>query len=354
MAKITNRLLLALALVLGYNAASAQAKVSTETELVSTESKKGIPLHRTEIILDQLKIKYDALKNFSPTDDQQNIGAIFLNDVYRDSAQSISIGALNLGNFNGDDETFWDAWTTIKHKDQTFGIDVGSSVRKKFSPRYYIIGSSENISLSNNIKLAADLAYVTPNAAQNEQSYRIYAWAGLCSPELFISLGNEIKTKHAIVKLANTDLGYFGWFKKSPDGTWSITNTLAAGEINNNFYNNQNMIKINRAFVMPSFFVTYLDPSESRGAYTIGIDINGDSISTTARILPGLKTPIGSIGIGTETKISDNTPNTGVLGAYFNTFSVSGIQGSVEINYNGRTKDLEGHVKASYDIGSKK
>jgi hypothetical protein len=313
-----------------------QTSVATQTSITPS----GVPMHMTSLDVGKVTLKHES----NTTD----VSMLSLTDIIKKENLAITGILVNAGNFDGKDELFLDLMSTVNHNNITYSLEAGSSLRKTSIPRQFAIGTVENIPLTYGIKASLEGALVTKDPLNNETKNSYYGWTAMHTNKLFASVSYLPTAKQLFTGINTKDFGQFTWYKHNNNGSWQIKTRTAAENVDEKFYSAESQTNITKLFTVPQFFSIHLNPPQTRGDYTLGFDVTKNNNNTTTKILPGIKTTLGYLGIGTESESSSK--KTGVYASYYNKFNVSGIKGSVEVNYNGRTKNVDGYLTLNKEL----
>lgn len=317
--------------------------IKTETEYLNNPLRQGFSLQRTELDIGNFVAKHDLRENLAGMQGATDVAILMQKKIIPDTNYASSLAILNLGNFDGKDETFLDAY--FGTKDGNLGLELGTGARKAAEPRHFFIATAKNFSITDKLSTSTEFGFLSKDPLQ-ENKDRWYGYTALFTKEAFAALGNEVNATHVITGLNLDNVGDFSWYRHDRQtGIWHLKTRLAVGNIDRSYYNSDFQQVASYIVTIPSFFATHFSPVWGRGDETFGANIAGDNQSTTAMAGLGVKTPVGYIAAGTDTKFVNNESSTGAYLGYYNNFSVLGIKGSVEINYSGRTHQADAYVK---------
>ena len=350
--KILSGIALTSALLLGYNA-NAQIKpvsISTETSIVENriENKNtfGIPMQRVEINTEPVVVKYDSyfnLKGKNPDD----VASIFFNKVYNKKDLSLDLGVLNVGNFNGKDELFFDVLATKKVNKTEATLEVGKSTREIAASREWVIVYFRNP------KISADAGYFAQGSTFNTNTkIQKYAWLGYHDNHKYIALGNEIDRTWGFFGVKGySDFGTFtlGKYDRNTGDVW-IKSQTAVGDVNQKFYCTELFDVAASYFVVPAFHTKHFSPLSTKGDVALKLEYkkNGTTKTQETEAMIGTnKTPI-QIGLGINTEYKDNSSTSNAVVELYKEFKIGKIDGSAECRYNNRTEDVAGYLMLKY------
>ena len=276
-----------------------------------------------------------------PKDNTVNVGSVFLDNILNSDNTDVGAGYLIVGNHDINDEHFFDLYAWHNTSIARLGLELGMSARSTADPRKYFVATIEDLKAIPGIKTTFEGGLLTKDVLQSQDKDQIYYWSAVRNDDTFLSAGYTAGDKQVFAGVTGQkDLGYFGWYKHNTDGTWFVKNRIGVDDVDQKFFSSDNDLSITRTFVIPAFFEPHLKPSHTRGDYTLGVDVKSDSKGMTATVMPGVKTDIGSFGFGAEMK----GKSTGIVAGYYTSTSMLGVNASIEINYNGRTKEPTAYI----------
>ena len=308
--------------------------VTTETSITPS----GVPIHGTSLKVGPLMIRHEANK--------VDVTGVFLDNIVQKENFFVNGAILNVGNYDGKDEVFFDITSRANYDSITYGLEGGSSLRETGTPRQFAIATIENLPVKYGIKTSLEGALITKDPLQGQKENQHYGWIAAYNENLFASTGYAAGDKQVFTGINTKDFGQFTWYKNNAAGGWQVKTRTSFGNVDDKFYNAGFQANATRLFTIPQFYDIHLKPSQTRGDYTLGFDVTNDTKGTVTKIVPGVKTSVGYLGVGAES----NSTSTGIYGSYYNNFNVLGIKGSVEANYNGRTKDVCGYVTINAEL----
>ena len=308
--------------------------VATETSITPS----GVPIHGTNLNVGPLTVRHEVNKT--------DITGVFLDNIVQKENFFVNGAILNVGNYDGKDEAFLDITSRANYNDVTYGLEGGSSLRKTSVPRQFAIATIENLPVKQGIKTSLEGALITKDPLSDQKENQYYGWIAAYDDKMFASTSYAAGDKQVFTGINTKDFGQFTWYKNNATGGWQIKTRTSFGNVDEKFYSSGSQINTTRLFTIPQFYDIHLKPSQTRGDYTLGFDITSCTKETITKIVPGVKTLVGYIGFGAES----NSTITGIYGSYYNNFDVLGMKGSVEANYNGRTKDVSGYVTVNAEL----
>ena len=349
--KLLSGILLSGALLCRYNANGQVAqttpiKVLTETSISANKTGSGIPMPRTAINTGQFSFKNDTYFNFKGKN-PNDVTSLFYNKNYDKKNLSLDLGILNVGNFDGKDEIFFDASITKKQDNKNITLEIGKSIKKDCESREWAIVYLRNP------KISGDIGYFAqgPTFKKNTEILK-YAWLGYHNNHTYVALGNEIDRTWGFVGVKGySDFGTFtlGKYDRQNGDVW-IKSQTAIGDVNQKFYCTELFDVASSYFVVPAFHTKHFSPLSTKGDVALKVEYkkNGTTNVQESEIMIGTnKTPIQlSVGINTE-YTSDATTSNAVIEAY-KEFKIGKCDGSIEAKYNNRTEDLTAYLTLKY------
>jgi hypothetical protein len=339
---------LAGSMFLGYitntNAQVAPTKVATETSIIESKDNSGILMQRIETGNDAWTFKYDYNPKLNFETKPVNVGLFSLNKLYNKNNTNIGAEVFQVGNFDGHDTWFVDAWVSKKHKDISAMLDVGLGFPgdSKFIQKYSI-ASFEHPKISS----AAAFYNVSP------EETRYYGYLAGHSNNLFGVVGNKINTSFAaagIYGLENFGTVNFGTYDRQTGNIW-IKSQTAVGNVNDKFFSVPTIRLLSNLLALPAFQPIHLSPLSTKGDYALKLEYKKNAekdIQETEIMLATDKTPFVQVGIGVNTEIKCGKATSNLAIELFKEQKFGKFTGSAEARYNARTSTATGYVKMSY------
>ncbi|MBN2566752.1 hypothetical protein JXB02_01545 [Candidatus Woesearchaeota archaeon] len=326
-------------------------RVHSETSFVENEKKEGLPYQRVWVTGDKVQLRYDAGFDLAKGDRTIDKAGLYVMDVLSDGRRSMNLAVVNLGNYDGNDETWGFSWIRLPVGDATAALDYGMSVQQHGPGRSYVYGMLEGVK-AGPLTLYADAALMAKDRATGEERNRLFGFVAGSTDDAFLSIGNTINATSVFAFYTGSDaLGTLTWYKHDREtGVWHIKNRIGAGKKQEGFYTTKNAHNVARIFTVPSFYDTHLPPPMTKGTYSLGLDLSGDDGSMTVKALPGVQTAVGMIGLGAETQWTGKTTDTGLVASYYTTTSVGDLDAKVEANYNARTRQADAWITLDYTL----
>jgi hypothetical protein len=320
-------------------------KVSTETAATAD----GIPMHRTEIVNNNVTVKYDAKFRTKPTDAPVDIGGISFDKIYSDSTINIAAGLTSVGNLDKETEYFLDASITKQYGDITATLDIGKGARSTGPSREYLIGVFRHPNVSS------EIGWFPQGSTFNKHTEILqYEWVALHNDNAYVGGGNEVDRTWIFAGIKGMeDFGTFAFAKydrKSGD-VW-VKSQTAYGNADRGFFSTETFNVAASYLCVPPFFVKHFSPISTKGDAALKIEYKNcpSTGNAESEVMLGTNTTPIQVGIGVNTGYKGNTSISNVVAELYKEFSVAGIKGSVEVRYNNRTGDASGYVKLSKEF----
>lgn len=338
----------------GYNASAqvAPTKIAAETSIVSNKDMDGILMQRLETGNDAWTFKYDYHPKLGFDTKPVNAGMLSLNKLYDKKDFTIGIEGFQVGNFNGKDTWFVDAWGTKKYKDLSFMLDLGLGFPSDGYVQTYAIATFKHPKTT----ISGAFYKVDP------EEMRYYGYAAYHDHNIYGVIGNKINTGFAmagIYDLEHFGSLTFGTFDRKSGNIW-IKSQTAVGEVNNGFYSVQTFDLASDILSMPMFLPVHLNPLSTKGDYALKLEYKRSAdkkTHETEMMVSTDKIPFIQLGVGLNTEYSCGRSISDVAIEVFKeqAFKVAGkdMKYSIESRYNNRTHELTGYIKFSYAIGGK-
>lgn len=271
------------------------------------------------------------------------------NDVARlkvNLPKDIGLALYNVGDLNGKDMVYWEAWKTIKTGDKSSVlVDIGTGAGKGREPEYFAI-----VNFKNN-KLFVEGAIYEAASRLGKIDKSIYGLAAYDFGHAYIGAGKNTNTLVGITGLKGfKDVGMltFALYDKETKG-WSFISQTAAGNVNQSFFSKDNFDFVTEYFAIPAFFPTHFSPQVTKGKYTLKVNGSGKSGKTELEGKLGWNNKILPIAAGVNTLNEQGKTEVGAVVEIYKPFKLkNGVSGAVEAKYNTRSKAATAYLTLKY------
>jgi hypothetical protein len=368
--KITNILTsiaLMSALTFGYKANAQEitpVKISTSTDIQQTSLRNGIRLHRTQLDMGDVTIKYDAKTNLNPSvskDNLSDVGGIYVSNIIKKDNFNVGAGLTQLGNWDSKSQAVLYGWAELNYDQVKVKLEKGHSIRMT-APMEFDIVTVSNSKYSDNINAIGQVFLISNNGSMyngiagkdasgnNNKEFHGYLTVG--NNTLTATIAEEEGTSHVLgMGKYLKDVGALMWLRTDRSKRdWALRGKLGFGNIDEKFFSYNTMVGTNDLFLQPQLYEGHLSPGTTRGDASLSLTAVGNGKTTSLELVPGIRTDVVCVGAGTYTEFKNNQSVTGLSGGVFKKFSVSGLEASVEVNYKsiGANKGFNAYVTTSY------
>jgi len=340
------------ALLFGYNANAQKAivptKVSTETSLIGSKDNSGVLMQRLETGNDAWTFKYDYSPKLNFDTKPVNVGLFSLNKLYNKNNWNVGVEGFQVGNFDGKDTWFVDAWVSKKHKDISAMLDLGLGFPDTKYTQVYAIASFKHPKTS----LCGAFYKVSP------EETRYYGYAAYHDHNVYGVVGNKVHTSFAMAGVY--DLEHFGnltfgTHNRETGDVW-IKSQTAVGDVNKKFYSVGTFDLASDILSMPMFQPIHLGPLSTKGDYALKLEYKKNSAKNTHEteiMVATDKIPFVQVGVGLNTEYNCGKSISNIAVELYKEVKLGKFSGSAEARYNAKTSTATGYVKMAYNIGGK-
>ncbi len=356
------------ALNFGYKANAQDitpVKVSTVTDFQQTRLRDGVRLQRTEIDAGDIMIKYDAKSNLNPNvskDNLSDVGGIYISNVLQGKDYDVGGGVTELGNWDSKSQAILYGWAEMNFDQYKAKFEKGHSIRTTAPMEFDILTVSNRYFSNDKINAIGQAFFVSNNGSMYDGRYgkdangnsnkEVHAYLTAGNDNLAASVAEEDGTSHAIaLGKYGKDAGAFAWFLTDRSKrNWALRTKLGFGNIDEKFFSYNTVVATDDVFLQPQLYEGHLSPGCTRGDASLSVTALGSGKTTSLELVPGIRTDLIALGLGTYTEFTGNRSITGASASAFKKFSIGGLEMSVEGNYKslGSNKGFNAYVTTGY------
>ncbi len=317
-------------------------KAAIESSIISNKDMDGILMQRIETGNDDWTLRYDYNSKLNFDKKPANVGMLSLNSLYDKNNINVGAEVFQVGNLDGKDTWFVDAWASKKYKKTSFMIDAGLGFPSTKYLQTYAIASF------NHPKTTIKGAFY--NVSSKETRY--YGYISYHNHNIYASVGNKINTGFAIAgtygfkSFGNMT---FGTLDRKTGDIW-IKSQTAIDNVNQKFYSAETFDLASDILSMPMFQPIHLNPVSTKGNYALKLEYKYSETRKsheTEVMLATKKIPFIELGVGVNTEYKENCTNSSFALELFKEVRFGKFSGSAEARYNHRTKTGTAYIKMS-------
>lgn len=295
---------------------------------------QALQFQRIKLMNDNFGVEYDFNKT------KNDIARISLKD------KNIGLNLYNVGNLDGKDIAYWEAWKEFNEGKNSFLIDVGTGHGKTTLPQYFVIGRMSN----DKTFLEAGIFNESDKLFQPDKS--LYGYAGYDFGDAYVGVGKNPDKYVGIAGIKGfEDLGNLTYALYNPETkSWNIKSQTSFKNANQKFFNKELFDYAGELFSVPPFFPVHFSPVMTKGDVTMKLMGNGDDKKTELEAMVGIDNAIIPFGIGVNNLSKDGKNNTNFALELYKGFKAAGLDGYIEARYNARTGDINGYIVLNYQL----
>jgi len=223
-----------------------------------------LAVQRVEVKGSTLTLKYDYKANGA------DVLGIIIPKIWSNKTSSLSGMVVKIGDGNSNDKFAFDIWGKKKFGKLTTMVEIGRIVSQANKPFDF---AGTRLSYGNFTTEAYVVAHHPINHRLTKED-EIYAWIAYHPTHAFAALGKQDKQYWAY--LGTKGLSRFGNFtfvnyQPETKNFWFKSQT-GFGEINQNFFCQENYIIAASYLTVPLFYYLHFSPIVSKGTYTLKVE----------------------------------------------------------------------------------
>lgn len=326
---------------------NAQIKLLGETTSRFDQNDNTILTQRIELTMSKhVFMKYDFNNNLHGKT-IADVGMISFTNAVSTESFLFEPSIITLGDLGKREmETFIDLYSKFIHKSFSFSVDFGIGYSSLTSPRYFVLHrfSSEYLTVEG--------GFVSKHGPKtfSDMADSKYAWAAVHFKQLFLALGNEVKTSWFFA--GTKEMKHFGnfsfaSFNRTNDDFW-FRSQSGFIDVNQKFFCQDNYIVGVSYLTIPPFFYKHFSPISTKGLWSFKVDMKRSGNVEKKEVVIGRQFgQYGQLALGFQNALSQGN---GAIIEYFNSVSVKQFNASVELKYETLAKRVGAFVVMSYQF----
>jgi len=318
--------------------------LKTETAFQHDDAISGISVNRFQID-GPVNLKYDFKKDLTNQKKVDDVLGIFVPNIIESNGFSFTPGLIKLGDWEKNDEVIVDLQIANTFKEFSISAEYGIGFRNNSAPRNFGV-----VRLSHPM-ITIEGAFMSKYGYKNiaELTEKKFYWIAVHPEKFFIAIGNEVSRNWFLVGTKNyNNFGNmtFGNIDRNNNNFW-VRSQFGFGDINKNFFSQENYIVASSYLMAPPFFYIHFSPISTKGTYGFKVDVQrvGEYEKWEALFARQFG-QVGQIALGWQ---KNNLEKSGPIIEYYNSLNINNFfQFSLELKYEEIYNRLSGYICCNY------
>lgn len=215
-------------------------------------------------------MKYDYKVNLQDGRPVDDVGGVFINNVFNGKNNTLDIGVIKLGDWKANDEYFIDITYTKKWEQMSWLLDIGRGIKSDELPRDYFISRFSHPLFTLEGGSLSEHGYSNLREFFKDKYY----WAAIHPKYMFLAAGNEVDRTWMLA--GTKDMESFGTFAcgdyDRDNGNYWFRWQTGYGSVNQKYYCLDNYLIASSYLVVPPFFYKHFGPISTKGDYGFKVD----------------------------------------------------------------------------------